>query len=479
MAPCPAASVGPSSVWGKRLPLVASRTRKREGTVTKFGVPASAASAIISTAPGTGDGASWDPIRHQPAVIDPIEQGTLAIALLRHMRARRENVLSFQRQRLQTLIRHAASRVPYYRRLLASHGISPDDVRTAADLLALPITSKHDLHAQPVGDVLAAGVNPSALLMRTTGGSTGMPLVVRRTAAEERLLSVARRRLSRYFGYGLRDRLVVVSAPGPHDAVSSFSWMRRPLRFFGILDVQHVSCFLPPADIAAELARRQPAVLGGYPSVLARVGQHLLEEGSTAIRPRVVLTGGEVRTAHMRDQIRASFRTETCDTYGSHEFNRIAYECRQTGAYHVCDDTVIVEVVDQNGHPVREGERGEVVGTGLFSLAMPFIRYRLGDVVVKGRDGGCECGAPFSTIRSIQGRTVDYFPLPDGRLLHRSRQRCRNPAASNALSPGSANTAMCRTASIASCSSSCRSRSRPRPKWKRSIARYGKCWGRR
>ena len=29
-----------------------------------------------------------------------------------------------------------------------------------------------------------------------------------------------------------------------------------------------------------------------------------------------------------------------------------------------------------------------------------------------------ESWAPFGTIREIHGRSVDYFPLPDGRLLH-------------------------------------------------------------
>jgi phenylacetate-CoA ligase len=48
---------------------------------------------------------------------------------------------------------------------------------------------------------------------------------------------------------------------------------------------------------------------------------------------------------------------------------------------------------------------------------MPFIRYKLGDVVTRGPER-CACGSPFSTLSAIQGRVVDYFPLPDGRLLH-------------------------------------------------------------
>jgi phenylacetate-CoA ligase len=48
---------------------------------------------------------------------------------------------------------------------------------------------------------------------------------------------------------------------------------------------------------------------------------------------------------------------------------------------------------------------------------MPFVRYRLGDLVTRGPDR-CPCGAPFSTIAEVQGRVMDMFPLPGGRQMH-------------------------------------------------------------
>ena len=66
---------------------------------------------------------------------------------------------------------------------------------------------------------------------------------------------------------------------------------------------------------------------------------------------------------------------------------------------------------------VAVGEWGEVVATSLFSHAMPLIRYRLGDVAVRGPER-CPCGAAFSTLLAIRGRTFDAFPLADGRTLH-------------------------------------------------------------
>jgi phenylacetate-CoA ligase len=129
-----------------------------------------------------------------------------------------------------------------------------------------------------------------------------------------------------------------------------------------------------------------------------------------------VITGGEVLTSHMRHHIQEGFCVPVFDSYGSIEFNLLAWECQSTGEYHSCDDGMITEVL-QDGVPVAEGERGDVVGTDLHSFAMPLIRYKLDDVVTKGLEV-CRCGQPFSTIRSIQGRILDYFRLSDGRLVH-------------------------------------------------------------
>jgi phenylacetate-CoA ligase len=106
------------------------------------------------------------------------------------------------------------------------------------------------------------------------------------------------------------------------------------------------------------------------------------------------------------------------DLYGSNEFNLLAWECPAgEGTYHVCDDSVVLEVVGPDGRPVGVGETGEVVVSGLHSFAMPFIRYMIGDLAVRGPDR-CPCGAPWSTLMAIHGRTIDVFRLAGGMSLH-------------------------------------------------------------
>jgi len=178
----------------------------------------------------------------------------------------------------------------------------------------------------------------------------------------------------------------------------------------------HIGCRLPLERIVREMEAFRPNVIIGYSGVLARLACELLQRGGRRIRPRFLQADSEVLTSTMRIQIREGFGAPVFEMYDSYEFNMLAWECGSTGELHVCEDGVVLEVL-KDGRPCPEGERGEVVATGLHSYAMPFIRYRLGDVVTQGTES-CGCGLPFSTIRSVQGRMIDHFPLPDGRLLH-------------------------------------------------------------
>ncbi|MGD9511894.1 MAG: hypothetical protein AB7X49_25490, partial [Geminicoccaceae bacterium] len=104
------------------------------------------------------------------------------------------------------------------------------------------------------------------------------------------------------------------------------------------------------------------------------------------------------------------------EVYGCWEAGLLAWQCRATGLFHLCEDSVAVEIL-RDGRPVPEGERGELVLTALHCRTMPLIRYRLGDVVTRG-PAPCPCGLPFATVAAIQGRMLDFFRLPSGRLLH-------------------------------------------------------------
>ena len=184
----------------------------------------------------------------------------------------------------------------------------------------------------------------------------------------------------------------------------------------GVYREYSIDSLQSPSRIVQELSRLGPDIIRGYPAVLSHIAPSVAKAGTSRIRPRFLISGGESLIPVRRQAITNGFGSRIFDIYGAHEFNVLAWECRETDEYHICDDNVIVEIL-RDGRPAKEGERGEVVATGLHSYSMPFIRYRVGDIVTRGREM-CSCGQPFSTLRAIQGRMHDYFRMPDGNYVH-------------------------------------------------------------
>jgi len=327
----------------------------------------------------------------------------------------REAMLRDRDRSLRRLIAHAYANVPYYRRLFDRAGVRPRDIRTAADLQAIPITTKDDLRAVPLVDRIARGLSPTELYARSTSGFSGTPFTVLRTRWEQLLTFPIWLRAMRSFGLRVRDRRASVSYVHPGRR-SNLGPIRPILNGLGVYRRLQVDCRLPAGDILRALRRCRPDFLGGYSGTIAHLAAVATDRDRRLISPRIVSVGAEVLTNAMRRQIRDAFGAPVYVGYGSLELNLIAWECTETGELHTCDDGVVIEVL-KDGRPAEPGETGELVGTNLYSYAMPFIRYAQGDVVTRGAEA-CACGQPFSTIHGVQGRILDYFTLPDGRRVH-------------------------------------------------------------
>jgi phenylacetate-CoA ligase len=311
---------------------------------------------------------------------------------------------------LRRLIRHAYHQVPFYRDLFDHHGLCPSAIQGLPDLAELPPVSKRELQLAGVDRRLAAPFRGKRLFTRSTSGSTGEPMVVCCTWFEESVLSCLRAMVWRRIGVRATDRLVRVRIPIPSRRQPG--WLSF-LQGLGVHRQAQVDCLLPPEEILRRVRHLAPTVLSGFPGILSAVAQ---ENGGLRLPSlRFVIVGGETLDLLRRRHIERGFQVPVWDTYGSHEFNQIAAQCER-GRLHVCEDTVILEIL-RDGTPAEPGESGEAVVTALHSFAMPFIRYRLGDFVTRGPDD-CECGRAGLTLESVEGRIAELLVLRDGRKLH-------------------------------------------------------------
>ncbi len=82
---------------------------------------------------------------------------------------------------------------------------------------------------------------------------------------------------------------------------------------------------------------------------------------------------------------------------------------------HVNQENYIVEL-EKTGIDEGNVGPGNVLVTQLNASPMPFLRYRIGDLVEFG-EGACSCGRSLSVIKSILGRFGEVFKTKDGRLI--------------------------------------------------------------
>jgi len=225
-------------------------------------------------------------------------------------------------------------------------------------------------------------------------------------------------RTHRWFGVDVGDREVYLWG-SPHEINTQHrlkEWRDR------LTNELLLSAFaLTPGrmdEYLARIARFEPRCLFGYPSSLALLCEHGLACGRIE-RPaslRAVFVTGELLDEGQRRVISDCFRVPVADGYGSREAGFLAHECPH-GAMHVTDENVILEVVDESGHPVEAGACGEIVVTHLDAYAMPLIRYRTGDAGRRIAEP-CACGRGLSRMEVVGGRKTDHLVARDGTVMH-------------------------------------------------------------
>ena len=169
----------------------------------------------------------------------------------------------------------------------------------------------------------------------------------------------------------------------------------------------------PLNELTARLNAWQPEALAVYPSVLLQLAEEQLS-GRLHIRPRHIGTSAERLPEATRARVREAWGVQVFDTYGATEYAPIATECRHA-SLHLLEDRALIEVVDDRGRAVPDGEAGSrVLLTVLDRRTQPLIRYELSDGL-RLKPGRCECGRPFRRLAAIEGRVEETLTLPASR----------------------------------------------------------------
>jgi len=298
-------------------------------------------------------------------------------------------------------ITHAGTHVAYYRDSFKKAGFNPADFKGPDDLKKIPFLTKDDVRNAFPHSIVADNTDIKACHYSATTGSTGRSLP----------FIYSPKTFAFYLATNLRVYSMIGYKPWYRCSYIKYTAM-DPVNIGPFFTFDHIPSVMTVDKQIKMLRANKPDFIDGYASIIYEIARKVTKDDLKLIRPKMILVNSEMSSQHQRAYISDVFGCPVFDEYSTEETWMVASQCKHHN-YHLFTDNVFVEFLDKEGREVQPGEPGEMVLTTLKSPAMPFIRYRIGDM---GRlsTRTCDCGSPFPILEAFDGRADDSFILPDG-----------------------------------------------------------------
>jgi len=323
-----------------------------------------------------------------------------------------------QLELLKKMIKHAYQTVPYYNQLMQRLKIRPEDITQIRDIEKFPILKKSDLKIAG-NNMVSNKFKSSCLRTVHTGGTTGLPVPIKRD-----LFSIGNehafvRRQFAWAGLGVRDRCAYLEG---REVILPSSNKGRLYKYDAAMKELTLSTFhlsVETAPYYIEIMRKYKVVaMIGYPSAIYIIAKVCLER-NISFPLRCVLTTSETIDDQRKQIISRAFNCRVFDFYGNAERVCYIHTC-QHGSYHIIPEYGLTELLPA-ASPNEQFHR--IVATGFWNMAMPLIRYDIGDLV-EVHTGACLCGRNFPMVKRIIGRDGNAIVTPSGKVLGASAIEC-------------------------------------------------------
>ncbi|MEQ1768605.1 MAG: hypothetical protein ABL879_02090 [Devosia sp.] len=329
-----------------------------------------------------------------------------------------EDLVAYQHMQLTQLLKHAKANVPFYADRLDAV-LKPNGEIDWDRWSEIPIVKRSDLSEH--GDALMARTYPPShgkLTMSLTSGTTGTPIKVMSAERAHIALRANRLRAYRWHGIDWSKPSVMVFGEDPADSAWPEgkvlgTWgapWEPPDKRGALLRISRLTDY---ANIVEFLERKRPSYLATGPKTATAIALEA-ERINSDLRIDALLAQGAMVGALETDTMQRVFGARISLLYSSKEAGQIAHGCPEQPGLHVNAESVLLEIVDEQGKPCVVGQPGRVVVTPFFNAAQPLIRYEQGDVAEWMMP--CSCGRHLPRIDNLIGRSTGLFYHPDGRV---------------------------------------------------------------
>ncbi len=301
-----------------------------------------------------------------------------------------KTLANHQREMIGKVLSFASSNVPFWNANFRNKNIK-----------SIKPMSKLDFKKIPIEKFLALETNTSNAIKTGTSGSTGVPFqffidkrsFLKRRALYKRVLLWGGRRsndtiirMLNFDRYGVEKEGVFIPCSGPNE----------------LQDKKRIIYSLAEKS-------RHGVIFDGFASFLLFFAR-IAEKDKKKFKTSFLISTAEMLGREERLFIEKIFHAPIFNCYVSREAGLIGTECEYHDGFHIHSENILVEILNDQGLPVTEGEVGNITITTFDNFIMPLIRYQLGD---KGSfmSKNCPCGRTLPKIR-VEGRNFSWITLP-------------------------------------------------------------------
>ncbi|MCX5698231.1 MAG: AMP-binding protein [Candidatus Omnitrophica bacterium] len=299
---------------------------------------------------------------------------------------------------------HCQKYSPYYRRVFKKTGL--DARRLNLDNLStLEFTDKTEI-AQYNDDFLA--VDPAKVAdIVLSSGTCGRPTKIAYSEWDLKRLAYNEERSFGSCSFTNQDT-VLLTCTLDRCFIAGLAYYSG-LRVLGAAAIRNG---LNSLESHLELIKRlRPSAIVGVPSFLRKLGLYLNQKGYSAQKSgvkKIVCIGEPLRDKNLKflkvgQDLEIIWRAKAYSTYSTTEIVSTFCECAAQAGGHLHPDLAVVEIINEQGRNLPNGQIGEVVVTPLRIQAMPLVRFRTGDISFL-IDAPCSCGRKSLRLGPILGR---------------------------------------------------------------------------
>ncbi|MEK7637614.1 MAG: AMP-binding protein [Patescibacteria group bacterium] len=348
-----------------------------------------------------------------------------------------------QNQKLRWFFRHKLPYSPYFRAMFEKNKLRWSDFKTTDDLRKLPLISKADIAPteddrarprkfilQPDEHLIKKHATKGELLrlvkmkvmkedakavlekeykplhLHFTTGRTALPTPFTYSAYDLDMLRETGRRAFNVAGFASSNVGLNAFPYSPHLGF----W----LAYYGLLEAGITALatgggkVMGTQKIMDSMERLKVNVVTMIPGYCYHLLREAVKQGRDFSNLKYIVFGAERVSPAFREKVKellvqvGATEVQILATYASTEAKTAWIQCAEHTGYHLYPDLEFIELVDDEGKRVAEGQPGEIVYTALDWRGTVVVRYRTGDLAQ---------GIEYNPCPSC-GRTVPRI-LPD------------------------------------------------------------------